>query len=157
MLSVGLFILALVFSSVHAYKSKDRYSELLLRYILFFNMGLMGLLATYAHVWMGPATAAKIGWQAGSPFQFEIGMANLSYGVLGIFAFYKSRDFATAAIIGWSILLLGCFVGHLINYYETANAAPYNIGVYVWFNDLMLPILALGLNYRAAFKNDGQI
>jgi len=105
----------------------------------------MGLLAAYAHVFMGPETAQRIGWEPGSPFQFEIGMANLSYGVLGVLSFWAGLRFKAATVIGWSILLLGCFVGHLLNYYETGNTAPYNLGVFLWFNDLFLPILALAL------------
>lgn len=119
--------------------------RIFLSYFLFFNVGVMGLLAAYAHVFMGPETAALIGWEAGSPFQFEMGMANLSYGLLGMLAFWIRDRFWDATIIGWSVLLLGCFAGHVKNYYATLNVAPYNIGPAIWFNDLALPLLALSL------------
>lgn len=122
-------------------------AETLLGYVLLFNMGITSLLAAYAHIFMGPIIAAQIGWPAGSPFQFEMGIANLSYGVLGMLAFWIRGRFWDAAIIGWSILLLGCFVGHLYDYLVHGNNAPLNIGIYIWINDLILPIFLLTTLY----------
>lgn len=45
-------------------------------------------------------------------------------------------------IFGWSIFLLGDFVGHIIQE-RAGNFSPYNSGVFIWFNDLCLPILLL--------------
>ncbi len=88
----------------------------------------MALLAAYAHVFMQDETAALIGWKGGSPFQYEIGMANLSYGILGVLAFWQRGKFWEATIIGWNVLFLGCMVGHILDYYRDHNDAPYNIG-----------------------------
>lgn len=121
--------------------------EAFLSFVLFFNMGLMGIIAAYGHVFMGPEIAREIGWQTGSPFQFEVGMANLSYGILGVLAYWCRGRFWDAAGMGWSLLLLGCFVGHLIDYYTHGNNAPYNMGLFVWFNDLALPVLVLASLY----------
>lgn len=147
MISIYLFIIAAIFTLGHlAYKRKwgwPESGEIFLAYFLFFTMGVMGILAAYAHVFMGPEIAKQIGWAAGSPFQFEMGMANLSYGVLGLLAYWIRGRFWAAAIIGWSILLLGCFVGHLIDYFVHGNTAPFNIGIHIWLYDLVFPIIAL--------------
>lgn len=149
MFPVFLFCLAILFTIVHATYKKvwtgPKFVEVFLGYIIFFSMGIMSLFAAYGHVFMGPEIAKLIGWQPGSPFQFEIGMANLSYGVLGVLALWVKGRFWDAAVIGWSVLLLGCFLGHVINYYADNNAAPLNIGPYIWFYDLFLPILLLGM------------
>ncbi len=146
MLSIFLFIIAILFTFVHlAYKKNRSKLEVFLSYLLFFNMGVMGLLAAYAHLFRGPEIAHLIGWPAGNPFQFEIGMANLSYGVLGILAYWMRGRFWEAAIIGWSLFLLGCFVEHFMEFTLHNNAAPLNIGIFVWFNDLILPVLALAV------------
>jgi hypothetical protein len=151
MLPVFLFILALIFTLCHLITIKKwgfpQSIETLLCYIFLFNMGIMGVLAAYAHIFKGPEIAQMIGWAPGSPFQFEIGMANLSYGVLGLLAYRFRGRFWSAAAIGWSVLLLGCFIGHLIDYFAHGNAAPLNIGPFIWFNDLFLPILVLSLLY----------
>lgn len=152
MVSIILFICAIIFTITHlTYKREWHYPkniEAFLAYILFFNMGIMGFLAAYAHVFMGPETAKSIGWEPGSPFQFEIGMANLAFGVLGVLCYWFRGSFWNASIIGWSVLLLGCFIGHLINYYTQHNSAPYNIGPYIWFYDLLLPLFVLMLLRR---------
>lgn len=155
MVNIILFICAIFFTIGQlTYKKEWRYPnnvEAFLSYILLFNMGLMGLLGAYAHIFLGPETAKSIGWQPGSPFQFEIGMANLAFGVLGVLSFWLRGSFWDASIIGWSVLFLGCFIGHVINFYTENNAAPYNIGPYIWFYDLILPILVLALLYRLRF------
>ncbi len=43
--------------------------------------------------------AASIGWPAGSPFQFEVGIANLSFGILGILCLKFMDNFWTATVI----------------------------------------------------------
>lgn len=144
-----LFAITVLFTLCHLIYKKawhfHKAARVFLSYFLFFMVGVMGLLGAYAHIFMGPETAALIGWEARSPFQFEVGIANLSYGVIGMMAFWIRDRFWDACIIGWSVLLLGCFVGHVINYYATQNIAPYNIGPAIWFYDLFLPLLALSL------------
>ena len=149
MFSMFLFFIAIVFTVGHLTFRREWHSgrviEVFLSYILLFNVGMMGLTAAYMHVFWGPETARQIGWQPGSPFQFEIGMANLSYGILGVIAFWMRGRFWDAVLLGWSILLLGCFVGHIMDYYAHDNTAPWNIGAFIWFNDLFLPFLVLFL------------
>lgn len=118
--------------------------EILLSYVILFNIGVMGLLAAYMHLFEGPETAKLIGWPSGSGFQFEIGVANLAYGVVGILAYWIRGRFWDALLIGWSILLLGCFVGHVTDYAFHDNTSPWNIGVFIWINDLILPFLIMG-------------
>jgi hypothetical protein len=147
MFSIALFAIAVVCTfATLVYKRERRLPEsveVFLGYVFLFVVGVMSLLAAYAHVFMGPETAHMIGWQSGSPFQFEIGMANLSYGILGVLAFWIRGRFWDACAIGWSVLLLGCFYGHLVQYYQFHNVAPYNIGYPIWFYDLAMPVIVL--------------
>jgi len=140
MISFVLFICAVIFAVIFTAIRKRSFTKTLLYAVVFFNIGLMGLLAFYAHIFMADSTAEKIGWATGSPFQFEMGIANLSYGVLGILSLWYRGKFTLATILGYSVLLLGAFVGHLIQY-SKGDIAPYNIGMFVWFNDLFIPIL----------------
>jgi hypothetical protein len=148
MLSVVLCGIALALALIHHYRSKQRhFASLFLEYILLLNVGLYSLISAAGHLFMGPQIAKEIGWAAGSPFQFEIGIANLSYGVLGVLAWFKKEGFLQAAVCGWSVFLLGAFVGHMIQRVSIGDTAPYNFGLFVWFNDLTLPLLVLGLLY----------
>ena len=43
----------------------------------------MGVLTSYVHVFRPIETSASIGWST-SPYEYEVGMADLTVGVLGI-------------------------------------------------------------------------
>lgn len=149
MLPIFLYALAVIAALIHMwYGSKGKSAvEVLLSYIIFFNIGIMGLIGFIMHVFFADETARAIGWPTGSPFQFEMGIANLTFGILGILAYWIRGNFWTATILGVSILMLGCFVGHVYQYYTHGNLAPYNIGPMIWFNDFFMPIIYLSLLY----------
>ena len=52
----------------------------LLRYLFLFPLGVQGLWAFVGHVFFAEQSAASIGW-ATSPFQYEVGVANLGLGL----------------------------------------------------------------------------
>ncbi|MBA3958207.1 MAG: hypothetical protein H0X51_07430 [Parachlamydiaceae bacterium] len=157
MISVFFVVLAALCAALEMTFKKawnsDRRAEFFLSYLLLFNLGVMGLIAAYMHVFMGPETARQIGWLPGSPFQFEMGMANLAFGVLGILSYWIRGRFWDATVIGWNILFIGCFVGHLRDYIVNNNTAPWNIGIFIWFSDLFVPLLALVLLWHVCQAN----
>ena len=46
-----------------------------------------------AHVFISDEIAESIGWDAGSPFQLEVGFANLAIGLLGAIAAERRDGF----------------------------------------------------------------
>ena len=122
--------------------SQRRVAEVLLLYLLVIFVGLGGLLGFLGHTFQAREIALKIGWQP-SPFQFEVAVANLAFGVLGILCIWQRRGFRTATGIGYSIFLLGCGYGHLREMILDGNFAPYNVGPVLWVNDLAVPLLIL--------------
>ena len=92
--------------------SASRCVEVLLLYLLVFFAGLGGLMGFLGHTFKAQEIALKIGWQP-SPFQFEVAVANLAFGVLGIMCIWQRRGFRTATGIGYAIFLLGCAYGHV--------------------------------------------
>lgn len=89
------------------------------------------------------ATAAGIGW-ATRPFQWEVGLANLAYGVLGVTASNFDGDYTLAAIITFSVFLLDAAVGHVRSMIRDHNFAPGNTG-YVFWLDILAPVLLIVL------------
>ncbi|MEX1012148.1 MAG: DUF6790 family protein [Waddliaceae bacterium] len=148
MLPLVIFIIALIVAAIfmQMYSRWEDWVDIVLGSLLFFNVGIFGFMACYAHTIIPNQTAALIGWAPGSPFQFEVGMANLAFGVLGVMSLWFQRKFWLATIVGYSVFLFGAFFGHLIEY-SKGNDAPYNIGLFVWFQDLILPIVLLSLLY----------
>ncbi len=119
--------------------------ELLLGYLMLFGLGFSGVGGFVAHVFFSERTAKLIGWASGSPFQFEVGIANLSFGILAILSFWLRGSFLFAALLGNVIWLWGDAIGHIRNMMETGNFASGNAGIYFWW-DVLFPIL-LGIIY----------
>jgi len=119
--------------------STRRVVEVLLLYLLVIFVGVGGLMGFLGHTFKAREIALKIGWQP-SPFQFEVAVANLAFGVLGILCLWQRRGFRTATGIGYSTFLLGCAYGHLKEMMTQGNLAPYNVGPVLWVNDLAVPI-----------------
>jgi hypothetical protein len=119
-----------------------RVVEVLLLYLLVFCAGLGGLMAFLGHTFKALEIALKIGWQP-SPFQFEVAVADLAFGVLGILCIWQRRGFWTATGIGYAVFLLGCGYGHVREMTLHGNFSPYNAGPVLWVNDLAVPVVIL--------------
>jgi hypothetical protein len=119
-----------------------RVVEVLLLYLLVFCAGLGGLMAFLGHTFKAQEIALKIGWQP-SPFQFEVAVADLAFGVLGILCIWQRRGFWTATGIGYAVFLLGCGYGHVREMTLHGNFSPYNAGPVLWVNDLAVPVVIL--------------
>ena len=122
--------------------SAGRCVEVLLLYLLVFFVGVGGVMGFLGHTFKAREIALKIGWQT-SPFQFEVAVANLAFGVLGIMCIWQRRGFRTATSIGYAIFLLGCAYGHFRDMTLHGNLAPYNVGAVLWINDLAVPVVIL--------------
>lgn len=121
-----------------------RVVEQLLRYILAFPVGLMGLWAFMGHVFFAEQAAASIGW-APSPFQFEVGMANLGIGLAGLIgAFFGSPGYRAAVGVVMLGFLGGAGVGHVVQIEQTGNLAAGNAGP-ILYTDFLTPLAVLGL------------
>src|ERR1700760_1698289 len=127
--------LSLLGASIHLAFSRRRRSngvaiaETYLLYLLVIYVGLMGLLTAYAHVFRPVQTSASIGWST-SPYEYEVGMADLTGGVLGVLCLKFRVDFWLATAIANAVWLLGDAVGHLRQMLVNNNHAANNSGVF---------------------------
>ena len=65
-------------------RTRDRVVQLLFLYALVFDVGVIGLLFGFIpHVFFADEAARLIGWPPGSPFQFEVGIHDGAWGLLG--------------------------------------------------------------------------
>jgi hypothetical protein len=115
----------------------------LLSWILFLPMGLGSLYAGIMHLAFPEVAARFIGWQP-SPFQFEVGVANLAVGITSLLAVRASPGFRAAAVVAGSVWLLGDAVGHVQQMLNAADFAPGNAGPVFWM-DVAAPALMLAL------------
>jgi hypothetical protein len=134
-MTFALYTLAIVLGTlIHLYlsvkpRSSERVIEVVLLYLLVVGAGAAGVLAFVSHAFFAAGTAASIGWPAGSPFQFEVAVADLSYGVLGLMCIRWRGPFWLATGVATSIAFLGCDYGHLYDALVNGNHAPNNYGV----------------------------
>jgi hypothetical protein len=75
-------------------------------------VGVNGIITGTGHMFMPAKVAESIGWPT-SRFQWEVGLADLSYGVAGVMAPSFDRGFWLATIVVFAIFMLGAAVGHV--------------------------------------------
>ena len=117
----------------------------LLRYLFIFPLGLQGLWAFAGHVFFPEQSAAAIGWPD-SPFQLEVGMANLGIGLASLYAAFRGFEARLAAALAAGAFLIGDGVIHIKEIAATGNLAPGNAGPIV-VTDFLTPIAVLVLLY----------
>jgi|SRR5262245_17035200 len=106
-------------------------------------VGIGSILLGLPHLVQPAPVAARIGWPT-SPFQWEVGLASVGYGVLGVTASIFDRDYTLAAIIVYSIFMLGASLGHVRAMIRERNFAPGNAGYIFWY-DILVPALLIAL------------
>jgi hypothetical protein len=115
----------------------------LLRYIFLFPLGIQGLWAFVGHVFFAERAAAAIGW-ATSPFQYEVGVANLGLGLASIYAAFRGFEARVAAGILAVCFLLGAGIVHIRDILQHGNLAPGNAGP-IMITDFLTPLAVIVL------------
>ena len=115
----------------------------LLRYLFIFPLGVQALWAFLSHVFLPEESAASIGW-APSPFQYEVGVANLGIALGSFYAAFSTFQARAAMAIVAGCFLAGAGVGHINQIIEDANFAPGNAGP-IMITDFLTPIAVLVL------------
>jgi len=115
-------------------------------------MALAGFWAFMGHYFMPDKIAEFIGWPAGNPFQKEVAFANLTFGIMGILAFFFRGNYLIAAVLSPSIFLLGAASVHIKEISKNKNMSPGNAGPILYVSGILVPaiLLILLLFYKQA-------
>ena len=145
MLPVIYFTIGVVSAIVRIALTKKHLTGLektgiILLYLIVTCIGVQGVMAFYAHAFMADITAEEIGWKPGSPFQFEMAIANLSYGILGFMCIRFRGKFWIAVVTGNAILLWGAAYGHFVQMAK-GDHSPYNSGIFLYAGDIIIPLI----------------
>lgn len=149
MIFIVLTTLGLIIGGIHIAATKRprtrlQIAEILLLYLFIFPIGLGGLIGFLGHTFRAVSTAASIGWPAHNPFQYEVAVANLAFGILGICCARVRGGFRVATAIGWSIFILGAGCVHVHQIRIGQPFAPGNAGAVLYYN-FIVPVLVLAL------------
>jgi len=151
MIALAIAFLSVLLPVVHLFvskvpRTKRRVVGILLLYALVLDVGVIGLpMGFIPHVFFADETAKMIGWPPGSPFQFEVGVHDGAWGVLGFLCIWIGGTFWLATGLGWSLFMLGATYGHIHQMVKHANYAPYNF--LTIFSDGFIGIWLLVLLY----------
>ena len=146
--TVTFFVLGLVAAGIAVARQAPPLTrafayDALLRWFLFFSIGVSMFYNFVMHVFFGEIAARFIGW-ADSPFQAEVGLASLGFAAVGFLAFRGGFELHLAAIVGPACFLLGAGIGHVYQVVTAHNMAPGNAGVML-YSDFLLPVVGLVL------------
>jgi hypothetical protein len=152
---VLLWGLALICTSVAVWREgppaqRGFVIDQLLRYLFLFPLGIQRLWAFFGHVFFPERSAAAIGW-ATSPFQYEVGVANLGLGLAAIYAAFRGFEARVAVGIAAACFLIGAGIVHVRDIVATGNLAPGNAGP-ILVTDFLTPIVVLVLLVLASGK-----
>ncbi len=123
-----------------------RSAESVLRWFLFFGVGVTFFYNFVCHVFFGDMAAKFIGW-AQSPFQAEVGWASLGYSVLGFMALRPNRGLRVGIIAALACFMWGAAIGHIYQMVAAHNFGPGNAGVMFWC-DILMPLFGFFLLWK---------
>ncbi|MCX5519957.1 hypothetical protein OSH10_16060 [Kaistia defluvii] len=112
-----------------------------LDWLLLLSIGVTSVWAGLYHVFAPETAAAFIGWQV-SPFQFEVGIADIALGVIGIVAFWQTLAFKAAVILFTTVYYVGLVIGHIHQIVSAGNWTAGNAGALLLLTVLQ-PILLI--------------
>jgi hypothetical protein len=135
-----LFVAAFVMAAVT--KSPTYFPARLLGWLLL-SVGIAYAWAGFFHIVFPHVAASSIGWEV-SPFQFEIGVADASIGIVAIVSFWRSLDFKGPVVGYLSLFSIGVAYGHFREAIYAGNTSKDNFGlllVITLIHAVLLPVL----------------
>jgi hypothetical protein len=144
-----LLMIAVTGMGIHLYFDKEtrsarRVIAIILLWLLPIFVGVPGLFAFLGHTFAADKIAAYIGWPSGNPFQFEVAVANLALGILGICCIWLRGNFWIATVIAASVFGFGTAYVHIMEVVTHHNVALGNAGPTLYL-DIFNPVLFLSL------------
>jgi hypothetical protein len=133
-----LFIAALVIPTVWR---KGPVGTRYLSWLLLLSVGVEMIWAGIFHVLFPETAAQQIGWQV-SPFQFEIGVADIAIGMVAVVAFRRSLQFRTAVVLYVVLFYIGVAFGHVRQALVAGNYSPDNFGLLLLLTVVKIVLLS---------------
>lgn len=95
---------------------------------LLLAVGADGVWAGFFHIFFPGIASQAIGWQP-SPFEFEIGVADMALGIVAILSFWRRLEFKEAIALFAILLYAGVAIGHFVQAFRNDDFAPDNFGM----------------------------
>lgn len=127
---IGVILFAIATISQFAGGAGEDWGPVLVQNAVTYLIGWAMLGAGISHIFFGKKISQTIGF-AKSPYELEVGFADLAMGIVGVIASYYGQDFWLAIILASSIYRVGCGFGHIRSMVQERNFAANNTGILV--------------------------
>jgi len=112
--------------------------------LLFYGVGISFIYGGIFHAYFQQLTAPAIGWQP-SPFEYELGWAEIPIGVVAAMSLWRGFEFRLASTIVYCTFSLAAAAQHIQEIACCKNYAPDNAGLVLWFGDVFMPIFLMAV------------
>lgn len=137
-----MFILASIATVVHSLvDTRQSPYEILYRWFILLPVGITAIYVFLMHIFFPQHVSSIYGWQM-SPYQIQMAMANLGYGITAILSFKASYHFRLATVVGVTFWLWGNAVGHVYQIQVLHTLSPDKAGSWI-FTDMFVPIILI--------------
>jgi hypothetical protein len=143
-----LIFLPLIVGLLHGFLKGGKKLEYILLYYIFIGIGLQGFASGIMQTFYSNSVTQYVHWPF-SPFMLELGLANISYGILGIVSPWMNRGWQTATAFGYALFLLFTGMRHVIEIIEKGTN-PGNSGAFMYVDNILscILIVLLALTYK---------
>jgi hypothetical protein len=137
---IGVILFLVATAQQFASEPGTNWGPVLVMNAVTYMIGWAGVGAGISHIFFGKRTSGSIGFGR-SPYELEVGFADLAMGVVALLASSYSMDFALAIILTSSIFRVGCGIGHVRSMVQERNFAPNNTLILIV--DFLVPAFLL--------------
>jgi len=117
--------------------------DLYLLYTLVVGVGAGYLFAGLSHLLFADRIAEQLGWATGSPFQIEVGLYDVAFGVLGICCIWFRDQWWYATALGMSVFAGGAAINHVRDLVAQGDSSALNSASVL--ADLLVPAILVVL------------
>jgi hypothetical protein len=149
--AVWLFLVAVIVTIVKVRRARFARRVVTPSYILwgetlFYTLGVGFVYVGVMHAYFGHFVAPTIGW-APSPFEYELGWAEIGLGIVALLSLWRGYEMRLAATLIFATFSFAAAAQHVSQMLGAHNYAPGNAGLILWWGDIALPVVVLILAY----------
>ena len=101
------------------------YPDRALEIVTVTTVGIVGMLAFIRHVVFHKSDAIRMGWETDRPdWMFEVGFANLAFGLTGLLAVFLDRQAQAVVLTGYALYLVQAALLHGYRYFTAPEKSP---------------------------------
>jgi len=146
---LGIAIGLIIAGASHRWRAGTAWRTILDHYVLW-GIGVASITNFVFHSVLGDFSAEQIGWDQ-SPFQMELALASLGFGLVGLIAFPRRAGWVAklVACVGPGVFMFGAGIVHIVDQVTEGNMAFGNAGP-ILYTDLLYPVVSAVLLVLAA-------